>query len=209
MPSQKILDAKKQVVSNLVAEYKNAQSFVFVDARGLTVEEDTAMRAEFRKNNVKYNVLKNTTLSITFKELGVEGLDEDFKGPTAIAYSTEDLIAPAKIAKQYADKYEKMTIKGGVIENKRASVDEVNTLASIPTKEVLCGQIVYGMLFPITKLAMLVKAVAEKQEANGDAAPVAAEEAPVAEAPVAEEAKTEAAVEAPVEAPATEAAPEA
>lgn len=169
MPSQKILQTKQKVVSNLVEDYKAAQAFVFVDARGLTVLEDTQMRASLRKNGVNYKVVKNATASRVFEALGYEGLDEIFKGPTAIAYSTEDLIAPAKSIKEYADKFDHLTIKGGIIENKVASIDEVNKLASVPTKEVLCGQLAYGLLFPLTKLAMLLKATAEKLQEEGEA----------------------------------------
>ncbi len=164
MPSEKILNAKKDVVAALVADFKDAKSFVFVDARGLTVLQDTAMRADFRKNNLKYQVIKNTTLSIVFKDLGVEGAADQFKGPTAIAYSTEDMIAPAKLMKQYADKFDKLSIKGGVLEGKVISAADVEALASIPSKEVLYSQLVYTLISPITKLAMAIKAIAEKSE---------------------------------------------
>ena len=193
MPSEKILAAKKQVVENLVAEYKDAASFVFVAARGLTVEQDTAMRSELRKQGVKYQVVKNTTLRLVFKELGIEGLDETFTGPTAVAYS-DNLVTPAKVLCKFAEDYEPLEIKGGVIEGKVASVDEIVALSKVPDKETLYSQVVYGLLFPFTKLAMLVKAVAEKaQEEGGEvAAPAEAapaeETAPAAEAPVAEEA---------------------
>ena len=164
MPSEKILNAKKDVVAALVADFKDAKSFVFVDARGLTVLQDTAMRADFRKNNLKFQVIKNTTLSIVFKDLGVEGAADQFKGPTAIAYSTEDMIAPAKLMKQYADKFDKLSIKGGVLEGKVISAADVEALASIPSKEVLYSQLVYTLISPITKLAMAIKAIAEKSE---------------------------------------------
>ena len=108
MPSEKILGAKKKIVADLVADYKEALSFVFVDARGLTVEQDTALRSEMRKNGVVYKVVKNTTLNLVFKELGIEGLDEMFKGPTAVAYSKEDMMAPAKVSKKFADDFEKL-----------------------------------------------------------------------------------------------------
>ncbi|HAU50700.1 MAG TPA: 50S ribosomal protein L10 [Clostridiales bacterium] len=184
MPSEKILEAKKKIVADLVANYKEAQSFVFVDARGLTVEQDTALRSEMRKNGVCYKVVKNTTLNLVFKELGIEGLDEMFKGPTAVAYSKEDMMAPAKVSKKFADDFEKLTIKGGIIEGKVATVAEVEALAAVPSKDVLLSQIVYALLFPITKLAMLTKAAAEKLESEGGVA------AP-AEAAPAEEAKAE------------------
>ncbi len=189
MPSEKILEAKKKIVADLVANYKEAQSFVFVDARGLTVEQDTALRSEMRKNGVCYKVVKNTTLNLVFKELGIEGLDDMFKGPTAVAYSKEDMMAPAKVSKKFADDFEKLTIKGGIIEGKVATVAEVEALAAVPSKDVLLSQIVYALLFPITKLAMLTKAAAEKLEAEGGVA-APAEAAPAEEAP-AEEAKAE------------------
>ena len=201
MPSEKILEAKKKIVADLVADYKEAQSFVFVDARGLTVEQDTALRTEMRKNGVSYKVVKNTTLNLVFKELGIEGLDEMFKGPTAVAYSTEDMMAPAKVSKKFADDFEKLTIKGGIIEGKVATVAEVEALAAVPSKDVLLSQIVYALLFPITKLAMLTKATAEKLEAEGGAAAApAAEEAPAEEAK-AEEAAPAAEEAAPAEEP--------
>ena len=201
MPSEKILEAKKKIVADLVASYKEAQSFVFVDARGLTVEQDTALRTEMRKNGVNYKVVKNTTLNLVFKELGIEGLDEMFKGPTAVAYSTEDMMAPAKVSKKFADDFEKLSIKGGIIEGKVATVAEVEALAAVPSKDVLLSQIVYALLFPITKLAMLTKATAEKLEAEGGAAAApAAEEAPAEEAK-AEEAAPAAEEAAPAEEP--------
>jgi len=182
MPSQKILDAKKKVVAALVADFKDAKSFVFADARGLTVLQDTVMRADLRKNNVKYQVIKNTTLVLVFKELGVEGLEATFKGPTAIAYSKEDMIAPAKFMKQYADKYDKLSLKGGALEGKALSAADVNALASIPSKEVLYAQVAYGLISPIAKLAIALNAIAEK---NGS----------VSVAAVAESSETEAAAE--------------
>ena len=120
MPSEKILAAKKQVVADLVASCKDSASFVFVAARGLTVLQDTEMRSELRKNNVTYKVVKNTTLRLVFKELGIEGLDDMLVGPTAVAYS-DDIIAPAKVLANYAEKIAVLEIKGGIIEGKALS----------------------------------------------------------------------------------------
>ncbi len=187
MPSEKILAQKKQIVSDLVEAYKEAKTFVFVASRGLTVEQDTRMRHEFREGNVKFQVVKNTTLRLVFKELGIDGLDEIFEGPTAVAYSDE-IVAPAKIAAKFAEEFESMEIKGGIIDGKVASIDEIVALSKVPDTQTLYSQVVFGMLFPITKLAQLVKAVAEKkQEEDGAPAPAAAEAAP-AEEPAAEEA---------------------
>lgn len=185
MPSEKILAAKKQVVADLVAEFKDAKSFVFASTRGLTVAQDTELRNELRKNNVKFKVVKNTTLRLVFKELGIEGLDDTFVGPTTVAYS-DDVVAPAKVVCKYADQIEVMEVKSGIIDGKAASKDEVVALSKVPDVTTLYSQVVFGMLFPMTKLAMLVKAVAEKaQEEGGAVAAPAVEEAPaeVAEAP--------------------------
>jgi len=200
MPSEKILAAKKQVVADLVAQYKDAATFVFASSRGLTVEQDTNLRNELRKNGVKFQVVKNTTLRLVFKELGIEGLDDMLKGPTAVAFS-DDVIAPAKVLSKFAEEYEPLEIKGGIVEGRFADKAEIDALAKVPDKETLYSQVVYGLLFPFTKLAMLVKAVAEKAQEEGgvEAAPVAEESAP-AEAAPAEEAPAEVTAEAPAEA---------
>ena len=196
MPSEKILAAKQQRVEDLVAALKGATTYVFVATRGLTVAQDTQMRAELRKNGVKFAVIKNTVLRRVFKELGFEGLDEVFQGPTAVGYS-DDIIAPAKVLAKFSEDFEPMEIKGGIIDGKVSSVNEVIALSKVPDPTTLQTQVAYSLLFPFTKLAMLVKAVAEKkQEEGGEAAPVAAP----AEAPAAEEAPAEEA--APAETPA-------
>ena len=192
MPSEKILAAKQQRVEDLTSELKGATTYVFVATRGLTVAQDTEMRAELRKAGVKFEVIKNTVLRRVFAELGYEGLDDVFEGPTAVGYSN-DIIAPAKILAKYSKDIEPMEIKGGIIDGKVASLDEVMALSQVPDPTTLQTQVAYSLLFPFTKLAMLVKAVAEKkQEEGGEAAPVAA--------PAAEEVKAEA--EAPAETPA-------
>ena len=173
MPSEKILAAKQQRVEDLTSALKGATTYVFVATRGLTVAQDTEMRAELRKAGVKFEVIKNTVLRRVFAELGYEGLDEVFQGPTAVGYS-EDLIAPAKILAKYAKDIEPMEIKGGIIDGKVASVDEVIALSQVPDPETLQTQVAYALLFPFTKLAMLVKAVAEKKQEEGGEAPVAA-----------------------------------
>ena len=200
MPSEKILAAKQQRVEDLTSELKGATTYVFVATRGLTVAQDTELRNELRKNGVKFQVVKNTTLRLVFKELGIEGLDEMFKGPTAVAYS-EDVIAPAKVLSKFAEEYEPLEIKGGIVEGRFADKAEIDALAKVPDKETLYSQVVYGLLFPFTKLAMLVKAVAEKaqEESGAPAEAPVAEEAP-AEAAPAEEAPAEVTAEAPAEA---------
>lgn len=164
MPSQKVLEAKREVVAGLCNEFKQAQSIVFADYRGLTVEQDTAMRTALRKAGVKYQVVKNTLSSRALKDTGIEGLDELLKGPTAIAYSTKDVVIAAKVVKEFADKFDKLTIKGGVLEGKAIQAADVVQLAKIPSKEVLYGQVVFGLIAPIASLAIILNAVREKLE---------------------------------------------
>jgi large subunit ribosomal protein L10 len=166
MPSSKVLDAKKEIVTGLSKEFKQAQSIVFADYRGLTVEQDTAMRAALRKAGVSYQVVKNTLSSRALQDAGIEGLDDMLKGPTAIAYCTTDVVTTAKVVKEYADKFDKLSIKGGVLEGKAISVDEVNRLAMIPSKDVLYGQVVFSLASPITCLAIALNAIREKMEGS-------------------------------------------
>ena len=207
MPSEKILAAKQQRVEDLTSALKGATTYVFVATRGLTVAQDTEMRAELRKAGVKFEVIKNTVLRRVFADLGFEGLDDVFKGPTAVGYS-DDIIAPAKVLAKYSKDIEPMEIKGGIIDGKVASIDEVIALSQVPDPETLQTQLAYTLLFPFTKLAMLVKAVAEKKQEEGGEAPVAVAEeaAPAAEEAPAEAPAAEAEASAAEEAPADEAA---
>jgi large subunit ribosomal protein L10 len=170
MPGKKVLDEKIKVVEDLASELKAAQSIVIAEYRGLTVEQDTAMRAALRKGGVKYRVVKNTLSGRAMKIAGIEGMDNLLQGPTAIAYSLGDVLSTAKIVKEYADKYDKLVIKGGVLDGQVISADEVTQLARIPSKEVLYGQVVFGLVSPIASLAMVLNAIKENMEKSEVAA---------------------------------------
>ncbi len=167
MPSNKILDVKKDVVNELIEEFKSAQSILVADYRGLTVSQDTDMRNALRKEGVIYKVVKNTLATIAAKEAGIEGMETLFVGPTAIAYSKTDVVAPAKVLQPFADKIEAFSIKGGTIDNKTLTVADVKALASIPPREVLYAQIVCAIASPISGLAMILNAIREKGEETG------------------------------------------
>lgn len=164
MPSKKILEQKAQVVDGLASEFKQAKSMVFAEYRGLTVAQDTAMRAAMRKAGVKYQVIKNTLSTRALQGVGIDGLENVLKGPTAIAYSKTDVTAAAKVVKEYAGKFEKLNIKGGILDGKLIDVNQVAELAAIPAIEVLYGQVVFSLLAPISGLAMILNAVKEKCE---------------------------------------------
>lgn len=189
MPSDKILAKKQAAVELLVEDLKSAESVVFSEYQGLTVDQDTQMRHAFREGNLNYRVVKNTQLLRAFEELGVTGLDEILTGPTAIAWSNDDITMAPRLVKKYVDDFKKMKIKGGVIEGALAPLETITALSNIPSLEVLYGRLVSSLIFPVTSLAMTLGAMAKKAEENGlenvkdlavEAAP-AAEEAPAAE----------------------------
>lgn len=219
MPSEKVLEAKKAQVAELVEVLKGATTGVLVDYRGLTVEEDTKLRNDLRAAGVKYFVVKNTLLRLASKETGLEELDSILHGPTALAVS-EDAVAPAKVLADFAKENEKLELKSGFMDGKILSMDELKALAKTPSKETLIAKIMGSLNSPISGLARLLSTIAEggveiadliaKKAGEAVEAP-AAEETPAAEeaAPAAEEVAAEAPAEAPVaeEAPAEEAAP--
>lgn len=199
MANAKVLEEKKAQVAALSEKLKGANSGVLIDYKGITVSEDTALRSEMRKNGVHYEVVKNTMLRLVFDECGLGELDPLLNGTTSIAMS-EDSIAPARISDKFSDKLGdgKFTIKGGFVEGRIMTVDELKAIAAIPSKDALVAQVLGTMLAPISSLAFVIKQIADKGGAPVEAA---AEEAP-AEAPAEETAPA-------AEAPAEEAAPEA
>ncbi len=217
MPSASVLEQKKQVVAELVEKLKAAQAGVLVDYRGLTVEEDTNLRAKLREAGVEYKVVKNTLTRFAAKEVGYDELDEMLNGPTSLAMSETDPVAPAKVIAEFAKTNDKIEIKAGFLDGKVISIDEVKTLADTPSREVLIAKIMGSMNAPISKLVRTLQALVDNgvepsdiNTAKAEEAPAeVAEETPVVEAaPVAEEAAP-AVEEAPAEAVAEEAAPDA
>ncbi len=149
MPSNKILEQKKQVVTDLTEKIKSAQSIVLADYRGLTVEQDTELRNALRKAGVDYKVVKNTLTSLAAKESGLE-LDEFLTGPTAMAISSTDAVAPAKVLSEFAKKFEKLELKVGVVEGKVIDLDGITALAELPSREVLIAKVLGGFNAPIS-----------------------------------------------------------
>lgn len=184
MPNAKILNEKKAVVEQLTETLKSASSGVLVDYKGITVAEDTALRQELRENGVEYSVVKNTLVRFAINNVGMEELDEVLNGTTSLAVSKDDPIAPMRIINKYAKRMgDRFNIKAGFMDGKVIPLADVAALAELPSKDALLGQVLGMMLAPITSLAIVIKAIAEK---NGEAAPAAEEAAPAEEAPAAE-----------------------
>ena len=179
MPNAKVLSEKQAIVAALVEDLKAANSGVLVDYKGITVAEDTALRHELRENGVEYAVVKNTLLRRALDDVDLGELDEVLNGTTSMAISKEDPIAPMRIVNKYAKQMgNRFNIKAGFMEGKVLPLDDVYALAELPSKEALLGQVLGMMLAPITSLAIVIKAIAEK---DGQPAEAPAEEAPAAE----------------------------
>ncbi|HAP5269600.1 TPA: 50S ribosomal protein L10 [Enterococcus faecalis] len=157
--------AKKETLVQAAAEkFESAASVVIVDYRGLTVEEVTNLRKQLRDAGVEMKVIKNSILSRAAKKVGLDGLDEVFTGPTAVAFSNDDVVAPSKIIDEFAKDAKALEIKGGVIEGKVSSVEQITALAKLPNREGLLSMLLSVLQAPVRNVAYAVKAVAEKNE---------------------------------------------
>ena len=164
MPNAKVLEAKKATVAALAEQLKGAQSGVLVDYSGITVAEDTELRAELRNGEVKYNVIKNNMLRRALGEVGLDQLESVLEGTTSLATGVEDPIAPIRILSDYVKKLgnEKFHIKAAFMEGKILSEGEIAQLATLTSKKDLYAQLVGTLIAPMANLAAVVNAVAEK-----------------------------------------------
>mgnify|MGYP000232212148 FL=1 len=157
--------AKKAELVDAVAEkMKAAVSIVVVDSRGLTVEQDTVLRRNLRESAVEFKVIKNSILRRAAEKAGLEGFDDIFTGPSAVAFSNEDVVAPAKIINDFAKDAEALEIKGGAIEGAVSTKEEIQALAALPNREGLLSMLLSVLQAPVRNVAYAVKAVAEKEE---------------------------------------------
>lgn len=170
------IELKKPIVEEISANIKDAQSVVVVDYRGLTVEQDTELRKNLREAGVTYKVYKNTFLNFAFKGTEFEALVPYLEGPTAVAISTTDATAPARVIADFAKKADKLEIKAGVVEGAVYDAKGMASIASIPSREVLISKLLGSLQSPITNFARVMNQLAEKGGAS------AVEAAPAAEA---------------------------
>ena len=188
MPSEAKLNSNKEIVKAITAELRESQGTVLVDYRGINVSQDTELRAAARKAGVKYSVVKNTMTRFAVKELGLDGLEASLSGPTAIATSASDPVAPAKVMSEYAKKFESVEIKAGVLGDKVLDVAGVLDLADMPPKEILVARMIGMIASPISGLvnvlnanirglAVALAAIVEKRGGAGEPEEAAAAEA--------------------------------
>ncbi|MDO5572649.1 MAG: 50S ribosomal protein L10 [bacterium] len=195
------VELKKPVVEEISEQIKDAQTVVLVDYRGLTVEQDTALRKELRTAGISYKVYKNTMMNFAFKGTDFESLLPYLEGPNAIAISKDDATAPARILAKFAKTVPALEVRGGVVEGVYYDANGMADIAKVPSREELLSKLLGSIQSPITNFARVMNQLAEKGGASG-AAP--AEAAPVEEAAPAEAAPAEEAPAAEAEAPAAE-----
>ncbi len=165
MPSEKILNQKKAKVEELSEKFKKANMIILTEYRGITVEDDTKLRAQIREEQNEYCVVKNSTIVHALKTAGIEGIDT-LEGPTAVVIGYGDYVAPAKAVYDYAKDHEFYTIKAGIMDGKVIDVAEVKKLASLPSKDTLYSMLASALLGNIRNLAVVLDQAREKQAEN-------------------------------------------
>lgn len=176
MPNAKVLSEKQAVVAALTERVKSASSGVLVDYKGITVDQDTALRTEMRKNGIEYSVVKNTLVKFAINNVGYNELDSALNGTTSMATTTGDPIAPFRILSDYSKKLnDKFNIKAAFMDGQVLSASEIEELSALPSKDALLSVVLGTLLAPITSLAVVLDQIVKK---SGEAAPA---EAPAAE----------------------------
>ena len=190
MASEKILNQKKEEVKKLAEEMKESKLILLTDYRGINVADDTELRRNLRNANAKYTIIKNNITRRALAECGIEGLDDKLEGPTAVVTAKEDYLEPSKVIYKYSKDNEFYQIKGGVIDGKVMTAEEIITLAKLPSRETLLSMLAGALLGNISKVAVALNEIRKQKEEAGEkvAVAVAAEET----APAQEEAKPEA-----------------
>ena len=164
MPNAKVLSEKQAIVEALVERIKNASAGVFVDYKGITVAEDTALRTELRRDEVNYTVVKNTLTRKALDKLGMEGLDSILNGTTSLATAENDPIAPFRIISDYSKKLgDRFNIKAAFMEGKILSESEIAEMAELPSKDALYAKVLGTMIAPITGLAVCLGQILEQK----------------------------------------------
>ncbi len=175
MASEKILNQKKEEVSKLAAEMKEAKIILLTDYRGINVTDVTNLRTDLRNVNAKYAVIKNNITRRALAECGIEGLEDKLVGPTAVIMSNEDYLEPAKAIYKFSKDNDYYKIKGGVIEGKVMTAEEIITLAKLPSRDTLLSMLAGALLGNISKVAVALDQVRIKKEAGAETVEAPAE----------------------------------
>lgn len=164
MANTNVIQQKAQQVEEVTAKFRESSCAVITDYRGLNVAQVTQLRKTLRESGVEFRVIKNSLLRRATAQAELSELDEHFAGPTAIAFSKDDVIAPAKILTEFAKKNENLVVKAGVVEGKVVGFDQIKALSDLPSREGLLSMLLSVLQAPVRNFALAVKAVSEKQE---------------------------------------------
>ncbi|MDR0855286.1 MAG: 50S ribosomal protein L10 [Christensenellaceae bacterium] len=163
MASEKNIAQKAEVVAEIKKIIADAKTFILVDYRGITVAQDLTLRNEFRKEGVSYKIYKNTLINRALKELGIEGFEKALNGTTALAASSTDPVAPARIIVKKGDEFKKLEVKCGLVENKFSNNAQIISLSKLPSREILLSQLLGLLQAPIAQFARALNLVAEQK----------------------------------------------
>lgn len=166
MASEKILNEKKKQVSDLASKIKNAKLVLLVDYRGISVEDVTSLRNEIRNAKAEYKVIKNNITKRALEEAGINGLEDQLEGPTAVIMTEEEYSEQIKAIYNFTKDHDFYKIKGGVVEDKVMTADEIITLAKLPSREELLSMLAGALLGNITKIAVALDQVKVQKEAE-------------------------------------------
>jgi len=157
------IEVKQQTVDEIADRLTRSKSTIITDYRGLTVAEVTELRRQLREAGVEYQVLKNTMTRRAAQQASVSGLEELLKGPNAIAFGFDDVVVPAKVLFNFARTHKALELKGGIVEGKVISAQEVANLATLPSREGLLSMLLSVLQAPMRNFAYAVKQIAEQQ----------------------------------------------
>jgi large subunit ribosomal protein L10 len=166
MSNVKIREEKSLLVSEVTTKFRESSCAIVADYRGLNSSQVTLLRKTLREAGIEFQVIKNTLVRLATAEAQITDLDAYLTGPTAIAFSKTDVVAPAKILFDFAKKNDKLNLKGAIVEGKVVGPDQIKALAELPSRDGLLSMLLSVLQAPVRNFALAVKAVAEQKEAQ-------------------------------------------
>jgi large subunit ribosomal protein L10 len=166
MGNAKIQGEKSLLVSEVTTKFRESSCSIVADYRGLNSSQVTNLRKALRDAGIEFQVIKNTLARRATAEAQLTELDAYLTGPTAIAFSKSDVVAPAKILSDFAKKNDKLNLKGAIVEGKVVGPDQIKALADLPSREGMLSMLLSVLQAPVRNFALAVKAVAEQKEAQ-------------------------------------------
>lgn len=168
MPNAIVLEQKQQIVKELAEAIQGSVAGLIVDYKGINVADDTVLRKELREAGVDYRVVKNTLLGRAVEGTELEGIKSVLEGTTAIAISKEDHVAAARILCKFADSHDNFKIKAGYLDGKEVDLETIQSLAKLPSRDVLLATVVGAFQAPIAAFARAVQAIVDKEDGSAE-----------------------------------------